>query len=105
MAPRRLFGLGVLATGLVCPCHVLAGLAALLLGVPLLSPAAQDGVHALYVPSAVLPGREPARVFLAGLGLAAAAGFAHVVAEPELSGRRSLLVDCLGFGFSDRPPD
>ncbi len=52
-----------------------------------------------------LPGREPARVFLAGLGLAAAAGFAHVVAEPELSGRRSLLVDCLGFGFSDRPPD
>jgi len=35
---------------------VLAGLAALLLGVPLLSPAAQDGVHALYVPSAVLAG-------------------------------------------------
>jgi hypothetical protein len=34
----------------------LAGLVALLVGVPLLSPAAQDGVHALYAPVAVLAG-------------------------------------------------
>jgi hypothetical protein len=56
MEPRRLFGIGVLATGVVCPCHMLVGLAALLLGAPTLSPAAQDGVHAVYVPLAVLAG-------------------------------------------------
>jgi hypothetical protein len=36
--------------------YVLAGLVALLVGVPLLPPAAQDGVHALYTPAAVLAG-------------------------------------------------
>jgi hypothetical protein len=54
MSLRRVFGFGVLATGLVCPCHVLAGVAAAVLGVPLLSVAAQDGLHAVYVPSAIL---------------------------------------------------
>ena len=52
-----------------------------------------------------LPGTEPARVYLAGLGWPAAAGYAHIVADAALSGRRSLLIDCLGFGLSDRPPD
>jgi hypothetical protein len=46
----------VLATGVVCPCHVLAALAALVTGGALLSPAAQDGLHAVYVPGAVLAG-------------------------------------------------
>jgi hypothetical protein len=48
--------LGVLATGVVCPCHALVGLIGLVTGGVLLSPAAQDGVHAVYVPMAVLVG-------------------------------------------------
>lgn len=53
---RRWSGLGVLATGVACPCHVLAGAAALVTGGAVLSPAAQDGLHAVYVPFAVLVG-------------------------------------------------
>ena len=49
-------GLGVLSTGVVCPCHVLVGLVGLAIGGQVLSPAAQDGVHAVYVPFAVLAG-------------------------------------------------
>jgi hypothetical protein len=46
----------MLATGIVCPCHALVWLAGLVLGTPLLSPAVQDGLHAVYVPLAVLGG-------------------------------------------------
>jgi hypothetical protein len=46
----------VLATGIVCPCHVLVGVLGLVSGGAVLSPAAQDGVHAVYVPAAVLLG-------------------------------------------------
>lgn len=53
---RRLVGVGALASGVVCPCHVLVGLAALLSGGVAFSPAAQDGVHAVYVPLAVISG-------------------------------------------------
>jgi hypothetical protein len=53
---QRWSGLGVLTTGVVCPCHVLAGTAAIVTGGALLSPAAQDGLHAVYVPFAVLIG-------------------------------------------------
>jgi hypothetical protein len=49
-------GLGVLATSVICPCHVLAALTALVLGGAPLAPAAQDGLHAIYVPAAVLAG-------------------------------------------------
>jgi hypothetical protein len=49
-------GLGLLTTGVVCPCHVLVGVASLLTGGALLSPAAQDGLHAVYAPFAVLAG-------------------------------------------------
>lgn len=55
-ASSRRVGLGVLASGVICPCHALAWLAGLLLGAPLLGPAAQDGLHAVYVPLAVLVG-------------------------------------------------
>jgi hypothetical protein len=61
---RRVAAIGALATGLVCPCHVLVGLVGLVSGGALLSPAAQDGLHAVYVPAAVLTGalllRRPA---------------------------------------------
>ncbi|KAA2252556.1 alpha/beta hydrolase [Solihabitans fulvus] len=52
-----------------------------------------------------LPGDEPARVYLHGLGNASGASFAHVAAHPLLAGRRQLLLDLFGFGLSDRPAD
>ncbi|MFB7861151.1 alpha/beta fold hydrolase [Streptomyces sp. NPDC056069] len=54
-----------------------------------------------------LPGSDegPARVYVHGLGCTAASDFAHIAVHPALAGRRSLLVDLLGFGLSDRPRD
>jgi hypothetical protein len=56
-----LAGLGVAATGIACPCHVLSGLALAALAAvtgaaPALSPDLQDAVHAIYVPAAVATG-------------------------------------------------
>jgi hypothetical protein len=53
---RQRMGIGLLSTGVICPCHVLVGLVGLAIGGQVLSPAAQDGVHAVYVPFAVLAG-------------------------------------------------
>ncbi len=53
---QRWAGVGVLTTGVVCPCHVLVGVFGLVTGGALLTPAAQDGLHAVYVPLAVLAG-------------------------------------------------
>ena len=53
---RRVFGLGLLSTGVVCPCHVLTAAVGLVSGSTLLTPAAQDGLHALYTPAAVALG-------------------------------------------------
>jgi pimeloyl-ACP methyl ester carboxylesterase len=52
-----------------------------------------------------LPGDEPACVYLHGLGCAASSDFPPVAARPPLNRQRSLLVDFLGFGYSDRPAD
>ncbi|MEV5599398.1 alpha/beta hydrolase [Streptomyces sp. NPDC052496] len=52
---------------------------------------------------AELPGEDPARVYLHGLGATSPAYFAETAAHPLLAGRRSLLLDLLGFGLSDRP--
>ncbi|MFE2976646.1 alpha/beta fold hydrolase [Streptomyces sp. NPDC059258] len=52
-----------------------------------------------------LPGEEPARVYVHGLGATSPAYFAEVAVNPLLAGRRSLLVDLLGYGHSDRPAD
>jgi len=51
-----------------------------------------------------LPGDGPAHVYLAGLGSAATAEFPEIVTHPALRGRRSLLVDLLGTGWSDPGP-
>jgi pimeloyl-ACP methyl ester carboxylesterase len=51
------------------------------------------------------PGDEPTRVYVHGLGATAAAYFAGVAARPELAGHRSLFIDLLGFGLSDRPAE
>ncbi|MEU9176453.1 alpha/beta hydrolase [Streptomyces sp. NPDC048550] len=50
-----------------------------------------------------LPGEEPARVYVHGLGSTSPAYFAASAVHPLLAGRRSLLVDLLGHGHSDRP--
>ncbi|MFE1774201.1 alpha/beta fold hydrolase [Streptomyces sp. NPDC059008] len=50
-----------------------------------------------------LPGEEPSRVYVHGLGATSPAYFAEVAAHPLLAGRRSLLIDLLGHGLSDRP--
>ncbi|KOU93643.1 alpha/beta hydrolase [Streptomyces sp. XY533] len=52
-----------------------------------------------------LPGEEPARVYVHGLGATSPAYFAAGATHPLLAGRRSLLVDLLGHGHSDRPED
>ncbi|WFB09176.1 alpha/beta hydrolase [Streptomyces sp. LX-29] len=52
-----------------------------------------------------LPGEGPARVYVHGLGATSPAYFAAVAVHPSLAGRRSLLVDLLGHGHSDRPTD
>ncbi|MFJ8531820.1 alpha/beta fold hydrolase [Streptomyces sp. NPDC093591] len=52
-----------------------------------------------------LPGQEPARVYVHGLGATSPAYFAEVAVHPVLAGRRSLLIDLLGHGISDRPTD
>ncbi|GAB2578315.1 alpha/beta hydrolase [Streptomyces capparidis] len=51
-----------------------------------------------------IPGdAEPPRVYVHGLGAASGPYFAATAAHPALTGHRSLLVDLLGFGISDRP--
>lgn len=52
-----------------------------------------------------LPGEEPARVYVHGLGASSPAYFTEVAVHPLLAGHRSLLVDLLGHGLSDRPTD
>jgi pimeloyl-ACP methyl ester carboxylesterase len=49
-----------------------------------------------------LPGEEPCRVYVHGLG-GASGLFVEAAVHPLLAGRRTLLVDLLGFGASDRP--
>ncbi|WP_431823966.1 alpha/beta fold hydrolase [Burkholderia sp. F1] len=44
-------------------------------------------------------------LFIHGLGCASSCDYPGVAAAPALSGRRMLLVDLLGSGFSDRPTD
>jgi pimeloyl-ACP methyl ester carboxylesterase len=50
-----------------------------------------------------LPGGEPVWVYLHGLGSASSADFPAIARQPRLAPYRALLVDLLGFGFSDPP--
>jgi pimeloyl-ACP methyl ester carboxylesterase len=52
-----------------------------------------------------LPGNGTPIVFLHGLGCASSCDYPRIAADPALTGRRMLLVDLLGSGFSDRPED
>ena len=50
-----------------------------------------------------IPGGKPALVFIHGLGSASSPWFPRILSHPLLGARRAVLVDLLGFGFSDRP--
>ena len=50
-----------------------------------------------------LAGEEPVCVYLHGLGTASSADFPHIARDPQLTRYRALLIDMLGYGFSDRP--
>jgi pimeloyl-ACP methyl ester carboxylesterase len=50
-----------------------------------------------------LAGKEPTFVYIHGLGSASSADFPAVARHPHLFPYRAILVDLLGFGFSDRP--
>ncbi|MEY9862327.1 pimeloyl-ACP methyl ester carboxylesterase [Catenulispora sp. GAS73] len=64
-----------------------------------------SAIHWTELPGTELPGTEPARVYLHGLGGSSTHCFAEVATSDGLRGRRSLLLDLLGFGISDRPAD
>ncbi|MCK5828544.1 alpha/beta hydrolase [Candidatus Bipolaricaulota bacterium] len=51
------------------------------------------------------PGQLPAIVTIHGLGVASSSWFPPCVAHPGLRDHRSILIDLLGFGYSDRPAD
>jgi len=50
-----------------------------------------------------IPGVQPARLYLHGLGASSPVYSAAAAAHPLLTGHRSLLLDLIGFGISDRP--
>ena len=50
-----------------------------------------------------LPGRGDPVVFIHGLGCASTYDYPRVAADPALAGRRMILVDLPGFGYSDKP--
>lgn len=52
-----------------------------------------------------LPGAAPARVYIHGLGSSSPPYYAAAATHPVLAGYRSLLIDLLGFGISDRPTE
>jgi pimeloyl-ACP methyl ester carboxylesterase len=52
-----------------------------------------------------LPGGDPALVFLHGLGSASSSCFPRIAAHARLRQHRSILIDLLGYGYSDRPDD
>lgn len=51
------------------------------------------------------PGYLPAIVTLHGLGMASSSWFPPCFAHPGLRDHRAILIDLLGFGYSDRPQD
>ncbi len=50
-----------------------------------------------------LPDDQPAHVYLAGLGGSAWGTYTHIIRAPGLTNARTILLDMLGHGFSDRP--
>ncbi|WP_328468737.1 alpha/beta fold hydrolase [Streptomyces sp. NBC_00448] len=65
------------------------------------APVTADGAHIRWVE--IHGAAAPARVYLHGLGASSGPYFTAAATHPALAGHRSLLVDLLGFGISDRP--
>jgi pimeloyl-ACP methyl ester carboxylesterase len=63
-----------------------------------------DAAIRLHDLAGVAPGAAPAVVFIHGLGCAAA-DYVETARDARLAARRAILIDLLGFGFSDRPAD
>ncbi len=51
------------------------------------------------------PGAEPPLVMIHGLGCASSFEYPGVVTQPPLAARRTILIDMLGAGYSDKPID
>ncbi|HIE9625845.1 TPA: alpha/beta fold hydrolase [Klebsiella quasipneumoniae subsp. quasipneumoniae] len=52
-----------------------------------------------------LPGEGLPLVFIHGLGCASSYDYPRVASAPALNGRRKILIDLPGFGYSDKPHD
>jgi len=52
-----------------------------------------------------LPGEGTPILFVHGLGCSGSSDYPEAATDPALVGHRMLLIDLLGFGFSDRPND
>ncbi|MGV7218918.1 alpha/beta fold hydrolase [Bradyrhizobium sp. UFLA05-112] len=52
-----------------------------------------------------IPGHGLPLIFIHGLGCASSCDYPVVASDPALAGRRIMLVDLLGAGFSDRPAE
>ncbi|ABP59506.1 alpha/beta hydrolase [Enterobacter sp. 638] len=52
-----------------------------------------------------LPGKGIPVVFIHGLGCASSYEYPRIVADPAFGGRRAILIDLPGYGFSDKPRD
>ena len=50
-----------------------------------------------------IPGRDPPLLWLHGWQCTSSGELLEAAVQPSLSGRRSLLIDFLGHGYSDRP--
>src|SRR5262245_27990700 len=59
--------------------------------------------HGFHIRFHDLAGNGPPLVFIHGLGCASSCDFVAVARAPALRGRRALLVDLPGYGFSDKP--
>lgn len=64
-----------------------------------------DGARIRWVEIPGRPGSSRTRVCLHGLGASSGPYFTASATHPLLAGDRSLLMDLLGFGISDRPTD
>ena len=52
-----------------------------------------------------IPGTGAPLIFIHGLGCASSCDYPRIASDPALVGRRMLLVDLSGSGFSDHPAD
>ncbi|WP_328887733.1 alpha/beta fold hydrolase [Streptomyces sp. NBC_00316] len=64
-----------------------------------------DGARIRWVELPGGPGSSRTQVFLHGLGASSGPYFTASAVHPLLAGHRSLLMDMLGFGISDRPTE